>query len=177
MSSNSPNGEDHPVMVALKNAQVLRRMEAQAKACLRKYPRVEWEEAVNEATKRALGRPEKWDPSKGDVAIWLLGIVRYVARELARHPPSGLDPPESLIDQSSPVADAIDNKMYIAHLLGELNDSRNIKIVQMWANGHSAKEIGAERSIMMSENTVRVRLSRTLAKLREICGMTEKGQS
>lgn len=175
MSSNSPNHELHPVQAALENAQTRSKMEAQAKACLRKFPRIEWDEVVNEATKRALERKENWDPSRNDdVASWLCGFVRNVARELARCPPCGAEPVDTLIDKSPPATDSIDNELYIAHVLGQLKDPLDIVILTMARLGHTADEIGAK--IMMRANTVRMRLHRSRCRLRIICGIPQEGQ-
>jgi RNA polymerase sigma-70 factor (ECF subfamily) len=184
-----PLAADHPVAVALNDAEVRLRLGSAARAFLGRRAAelspiqrtAEAEAIVQEAEKRAWKNRDRFK-EPGDVVAWLVGFVANVTREFVRDrcrqatspPPDGPGLEALAVDRSRPVDDAVADKLLAEQLLGQLPPDDRAIVRMRHCEGMTCAEIG-ER-IGIRENTARVRLHRALARLRRQCGVTGEGQ-
>ncbi len=184
-----PLTSDHPVAVALEDAELKLRLTNAARAFLEKRATelsptqraAEVEVIVQEAAARAWRHKDRFDASR-DVVKWLIGYIVNVANEFAKKrrrdaAGSSEDGPglEALaVDPSRPVDDAVADASLARHLLDQLPPTdRQIFEMKYW-DCLTCSEIG--QRLEMQENAVRLRFHRAKQTLQQLCGATGEGQ-
>lgn len=170
---------DDPVRAALDDEQSRARLCVQARAMLHRLPAGQREplaeDLAHEAIARALRGRDNYDPAKGTVASWLGGILNNVVRDhfrsLSRRPvalaPGDADGWERLaVDLSSADDKGHGGFADLAPFVARLSPSQQELVRLRFWEGLDSASIAARLEI--GAIAVRVRLSRTLDKLRRM---------
>lgn len=176
---SSPFAAGDPVAAALKDPQVLERLDNTARAVLGPRARglsasqvtAEVEVIRQEALKRAWVHRERFDPAKGDPGQWLNGFVAKVACEVARSRRRGvagatvgvanLDTATAAPDR--PVDDTVADRLLVKDLLAQLPPIDRDILCMKHQQDMTYAEIG--QRVGMNENAVRVRAFRAVRTL------------
>jgi RNA polymerase sigma factor (sigma-70 family) len=134
--------------------------------------RAEAEEAAQEAFLRAWRRADAYDPTRGEVATWLLAIARNVAIDHARmrrSEPVGVDPTVLLGGAADPEASpeerrmAADEAARLWAAIATLPAEQRRPLLLAAFLGHTAREIGALDGTPIG--TVKTRIRAAMLKL------------
>ena len=134
--------------------------------------RAEAEEAAQEAFVRVWRRADAYDPTRGEVATWLLAIARNVAIDRARmrrSQPAGIDPTALLGDgadlEASPEERqlAADNAARLWAAIATLPVEQRRALLQASFLGRTARDIGALDGTPIG--TVKTRIRAAMLKL------------
>jgi RNA polymerase sigma-70 factor (ECF subfamily) len=134
--------------------------------------RAEAEEVAQEAFMRAWRRADAYDPTRGEVATWLLAIARNVAIDHARmrrSQPAGIDATMLLGDAADPGASpeerrvAADDAARLWAAIGTLPDEQRRALLLASFLGRTAREIGALDGTPIG--TVKTRIRAAMLKL------------
>jgi RNA polymerase sigma factor (sigma-70 family) len=122
----------------------------------------------------AFRRRQSFDPALGSIRGWLFGIATNVLRAHWREEQHLLTLEARIVAESSSPAEAEDEALArwvagrLARALGMLSqDQRDVLLLHAWAD-LSSEEIAS--SLGMSAGTIRSRLSRARARLRDYLG-------
>ena len=137
---------------------------------------VDAEDIAQEAFVRAWRFAASFDPRRGTVAAWLLGITRNVAldrvRMRGRGPePVGEPPPETLIDPVE-VGAAVERRAdaaRVGELMAALPTAQREALVAVTLWGLTTREVGELAGI--PQGTVKTRVRLALRKLRDQMGV------
>jgi RNA polymerase sigma factor (sigma-70 family) len=121
----------------------------------------EAEEVVSETFERALRYRDSFDPRRGDVVGWLIGIARRVIADVSRMP-AAADVSADRAVEGHEVASV--ERIALSAAVATL-DARDREIIALrFGADMTAREIG--RVLSIRPNTVEVAIHRALAKLR-----------
>ena len=127
------------------------------------------EDVLQEVFVEAWRRGATYDPSRGSVLGWLLGIARNRAiDELRRRRPTPIDP-HARLQQVASEEDAIDGVLgewRLAALLRTLPEDEASVLAMRFRDGLSQSEIAERTGIPMG--TIKMRMVRGLERLREL---------
>jgi RNA polymerase sigma-70 factor (ECF subfamily) len=174
----SPTAADDPVEAALRDTEVLKRLNGAARATLGRRARAmshaqrvaEAEAIAQEAVVRALARRDQFDPAR-DVVKWLVGFITNVAREQSRRrcretAASDHDVPveSRAVDPGRSASDVLADQQLASHLLEQLDALDRQMIEMKYWQGKTSAEIGEH--FHLTANAVRVRLHRIAESLK-----------
>jgi RNA polymerase sigma-70 factor (ECF subfamily) len=137
------------------------------------------DEVAQDAFVRAWRYAASYDPRRGPVGSWLLGIVRHVALDhlrVAQRRPAVLvpDPPEDLLTGPVPdTADAVGQRDAAARVVASLDDlppEQRSTLLAVTLHGLSAREVSERDGVPLGTVKTRVRLA--LRKVRDRLGAT-----
>jgi RNA polymerase sigma-70 factor (ECF subfamily) len=121
------------------------------------------EDVTSETFERALRYRDSFDPRRGDVSAWLIGIARRCIADAALpHITPTDDIPEA---GSEPPEDAIARRLDLRSQLAQLDDRDRDLLALRYGADLTAKQIA--ELLDMQTNAVEVALHRALARLRE----------
>jgi RNA polymerase sigma-70 factor (ECF subfamily) len=137
------------------------------------------DEVAQDAFVRAWRYAASYDPRRGAVGSWLLGIVRNVALDrlrVAERRPAVLlpDPPEDVMAADAPdAADAVGERDSVDRLVASLDDlppEQRSTLLAVTLHGLSAREVSERDGVPLG--TVKTRLRLALRKVRDRLGVT-----
>jgi RNA polymerase sigma factor (sigma-70 family) len=137
------------------------------------------DEIAQDAFVRAWRYAASYDPRRGPVGGWLLGIVRNVAldrlRVVQRRPAVLVpDPPEDRLTGAAPdTADAVGERDAVARVVASLDDlpaEQRSTLLAVTLHGLSAREVSERDGVPLG--TVKTRLRLALRKVRDRLGAT-----
>jgi len=138
----------------------------------------EAEDVAQEALVRAWRFAASFDPRRGSVRAWLLGITRNVAldsvRGRGRRPVTVGDVPAAwLVDTTDPgdVADRRDDAARVIALMRDLPAPQREALVSVTLRGLSTREVSVRDAI--PHGTVKTRVRLALRKLRDEMGVRQ----
>jgi RNA polymerase sigma-70 factor (ECF subfamily) len=124
-------------------------------------------------------RPGAFDPERGSLQAFLLGVARNKAVDLVRREESLRRRRESLIAEVESKSEAsdeqiagVDDREEIRRALGELSEVQREAVVLAYFGGRTYREVAVELEI--PEGTAKTRLRDGLIKLRDILASHER---
>jgi RNA polymerase sigma-70 factor (ECF subfamily) len=124
-------------------------------------------------------RPGAFDPERGALRVFLLGIARNKAIDLVRREEALKRAKESLVAEAQIAQgnavielDAADRQQEVGSALAQLSDVQKEAIVLAYFGGRTYREVAAELGI--PEGTAKTRMRDALLKLRELMGSYEE---
>ena len=133
------------------------------------------EEVAQDTFVALWGRPGAFDPARGTLRTFLLGIARNKAVDAVRKEESARRARDSLIDEaerqsgdpstSEPMM-AVDQRQVVKEALGKLSGIQREAIVLAYFGGRTYREVAEELGI--PEGTAKTRLRDGLIRLREL---------
>jgi RNA polymerase sigma-70 factor (ECF subfamily) len=172
----SDDGRD-PITLALQEGDVRVRLLQAACAALGRsinslsalQIKAEAEEIVQNAIVEVLKKRHTYD-GDGDIVTWMNGYIYNVARDhlrkLARRPTDALQLEDFIADLRRSVTDALEVKDLVERVLAQLKPDERRLIEMKYFEDFTCAEIAAQ--LDMNEGTVRVKLHRIIAQLRQL---------
>ena len=138
------------------------------------------EEVAQDAFLALWRRPGAYDPSRGSLQGFLLGVARNKAIDLVRREEAFKRAREALASELDPSADetpagiGFEERQEVRTALAELSDVQREAIVLAYFGGRTYREVAAE--LQIPEGTAKTRLRDGLIRMRELMGASRRSE-